>query len=347
MKLDWSVHDLELKEHFGISRETYTGRKTVIVALSDGQFTGYGEISPNRYYNLSVFDITNALESKKDAVEGLQFCDPKIFWFYLKKIFGDNYFVISALDIAAYDLMGKISGKNILKSFQGSGVRFRTSYTIGLASIEEMVAKVKKTQWPLYKIKLGTKQDIAIIHEIRKVTDAELIVDANCAWTAEETIWKSRELKEMGVLFIEQPLPAENQIEMKGLRERSFLPLIADESCVIEKDVSNCAKFFDGINIKLAKCGGITPAYRMIKEAKKRRLKVMVGCMVESSIAISGAVPLLRYVDYGDLDGPMLLQKDLAVGLSYENGWIYPGRGAGLGVELIEGHLHHTKTVKK
>ncbi len=335
MKLEWSVQELELKEEFGISRDTYTKRKTIIVELSEEGFTGYGEISPNRYYDLTVESIISALSLNKNAVERLVFCDPKIFWFYLKRIFNSNYFVISALDMAAYDLMGKLTNTNILSIFQGSRTKFKTSFTIGLGKIEEMVNKVKQTDWPLYKVKLGSSNDIAIIHEIRKVTNSEIIVDANCAWSYGESIWKSKELKDFGVTFIEQPLPVRNWKEMQKLKEETHLPIIADESCVEEKDVEKCSDVFDGINIKLAKCGGITPAYKMIKEAKRRKLKVMIGCMVESSIAISAAIPLLRYVDYGDLDGPMLIKQDLAKGPEFKNGFIVPGKSPGLGIELL------------
>jgi L-alanine-DL-glutamate epimerase-like enolase superfamily enzyme len=335
MKLEWSVQELELKENFRISRDTYSIRETIIVELSEGGKTGYGEVSPNRYYGVSLEDITNTLEQHRGAVECLTFCDPKTLWYQFKRIFKENYFVISALDMAAYDLMGKIKNLSVLNSFPGSATTFSTSYTIGLANIEEMIAKVERLKWPMYKIKLGSNQDLAIIHEIRKITNSRIIVDANCAWTYVETIWKSKELKSMGVEFIEQPIPSENMDEIHALKKNSHLPIMVDESCVIQTDVAKCAALFDGINIKLAKCGGITPAFKMIREAKRLNLKIMVGCMIESSIAIAAALPLLRYADYGDLDSPMLLKKDLAIGPTFENGQIIATQKPGLGFEIL------------
>ena len=339
MQLSWSVENLKLKEEFGISRGSFSEKKTVIVMLSESGFTGYGEVSPNNYYNVYLDTIVNALIVCKSKVEQLEFCSPENYWVYLKNIVENNYFILSALDMAAYDLMGKIENRSVHSYFSGEKRPVLSSYTIGLSSIEAMVAKVNQTKWPLYKIKLGSTNDLLIVNEIRKVTNARLIVDANCAWTAKETISKSKELLDLNVEFIEQPLSANDTVSVKHLRDKCYLPIIADESCVVEQDVDKCAKYYDGVNIKLAKCGGITPAFRMINSARAKGLKVMIGCMVESSIAISATLPLLKYVDFADVDAPLLISNDLSTGIKYDNGYITSLNGVGLGLNITKDSL--------
>src|SRR5262249_20608979 len=160
--------------------------------------------------------------------------------------------------------------------------------------------------WPIYKIKLGTEEDIAIVEALRAHTNAILRIDANAAWTVEEALQKIPRLKELGVEFIEQPLAKENWDGMKILYDQSSLPLIADESCVVESDVERCKDHFHGINIKLTKCGGITVARRMIDKARSLNLKVMADSMNESTIGSAAIAHLLPLLDYVDMDGPLL-----------------------------------------
>jgi L-alanine-DL-glutamate epimerase-like enolase superfamily enzyme len=200
-----------------------------------------------------------------------------------------------------------------------------------------MVSKMKEQPWPIYKIKLGTDEDVAIINELRKHTDATFRIDANGAWSARETIENSAILKKLGVEFIEQPLPAGDWQGMEKVSHYSELPVIADESCVVEGDVARCALHFNGINIKLSKCGGITPARRMIDHARDLGLKVMVGCMTESTVGISAIAQLLPALDYVDMDGAMLLARDIADGVVLgNNGKLrFPDVG-GSGIKLRE-----------
>ena len=163
-----------------------------------------------------------------------------------------------------------------------------SNYTIGIDTIETMVRKMREFDgWPIYKIKLGTPDDLAIVRELRRHTEALFRVDANCAWTAEQTLALAPELKALGVEFIEQPLPRDDWDGMREVFARCPLPVIADESCLVEEDVPRCAGHFHGINIKLTKCGGLTPARRMIRRARELGLKVMVGCMTESTVGIA------------------------------------------------------------
>jgi len=204
-----------------------------------------------------------------------------------------------------------------------------------LDSIEKMVDKMKEMPWPIYKIKLGTDKDVEIVRELRKHTDAIFRVDANCAWTAEETIANAPLLKDLGVEFLEQPLKADDWTGMEAVMHQSVLPVIADESCIVESDVEKCALHFNGINIKLTKCGGLTPARRMIKRAKELNLQVMVGCMTESTVGISAIAQLIPQLDYVDMDGAMLLKEDIADGvIIQDNGKVIFPTSGGSGIRL-------------
>ncbi|MBT8307054.1 MAG: dipeptide epimerase, partial [Maribacter sp.] len=211
-----------------------------------------------------------------------------------------------------------------------------TNYTIGIAAIDTMVKKMKEKPWPVYKIKLGTDDDVTIVKELRKHTDAVFRIDANCAWTAKETIANAPQLKSLGVEFLEQPLRADDWEGMEQIMHQCVLPVIADESCIVESDVGKCALHFNGVNIKLTKCGGLTPALRMIKHAKSLGLKVMVGCMTESTVGISAIAQLLPQLDYVDMDGAMLLKEDIANGITIndDSSLVFPILG-GSGVTLI------------
>jgi L-alanine-DL-glutamate epimerase-like enolase superfamily enzyme len=190
--------------------------------------------------------------------------------------------------------------------------------------------------WDLYKIKLGTSDDLRIVKELRKHTSAIFRVDANCGWTPQETIQNADELKKLGVEFIEQPLKADDWQGMKLVYQHSNLPLIADESCIVEADVEKCAAYFHGINIKLMKCGGITPARRMIEKARQLGLKVMIGCMTESTVGVSAIAHLAPLLDYVDMDGPLLLTNDTAKGVQITREKVIFAEGNGTGVRLLE-----------
>ncbi|UOB18056.1 dipeptide epimerase [Abyssalbus ytuae] len=326
---------LKLKHAFGISRESYDYQDTLIISLSLNGKTGYGEATANSYYNITVEKMQQEITSVKKDIEKYHFTTPEDFhkWLTTKKL---SNFSICALDLAANDLFGKLKNKPLYKIWDTTLDKYPvTNYTIGIASVEKMVEKMAEKPWPLYKIKLGTDNDIKIVQELRKHSDAIFRVDANCAWTAQQTIDNSKLLKELGVEFIEQPLKANDLKGYEKVKKESHLPIIADESCIVEEDVQKCAGSFDGINIKLTKCGGLTPALRMIKKAKKLGLKVMVGCMTESTVGISAIAQLLPQLDYVDMDGAMLLESDIATGVIIrENGKVVFPDIAGSGITL-------------
>ncbi|MCY7421389.1 MAG: dipeptide epimerase [Chitinophagaceae bacterium] len=336
MKLAYWSFDMEFEHPFTISKGTKTHQPTLIVELSIGSYSGYGEAPAINYYNITVEQMIADLLLKKPFIEKFALTDPERYWHYLHHLLPQNPFLVCALDMAAWDLWGKIKKLPIYKLWNTSldGPLPITDFTIGIDSIDKMVSKLKEKQWPIYKIKLGTPDDISIMETLRQHTNAIFRVDANAAWTIEEALQKIPQLAALGVEFVEQPLDKSNWEGMQILYQHSQLPLIADESCVFEQDVKKCLHHFHGINIKLTKCGGLTPARRMITEAKELGLKVMMGCMNESSIGAAAICQFLPQLDYVDVDGPLLLKSDLATGLQYDHGKIRPNNAAGLGVNV-------------
>lgn len=337
MNLELKKYVLELKHTFTISRESHDTQDTLIACLNLNGHTGYGESTSNPYYKISFESMRAEIEAIREEIQSFDFKNPEIFHEFLTSR-GLSNFSICALDLAGHDLYGKLQGKPLYKIWGTENDEYPiTNFTIGLDSIDKMVEKMEEQPWPIYKIKLGTANDLKIVRELRKHTTAKFRVDANCAWDASQAIEYCKELKELGVEFIEQPLHAEDWDGMKKLKREAVLPLIADESCIVEADVAKCAGYFDGINIKLTKCGGLTPALRMIKQAKQLGLKVMVGCMTESTVGISAIAQLLPQLDYVDMDGALLLKHDIAEGVKIlENGKvIFPERN-GSGVKLVK-----------
>jgi L-alanine-DL-glutamate epimerase-like enolase superfamily enzyme len=335
MKLDYRKSNLKFKHPFTISKGTKTHQSALLVQLDFFGIKGYGEAPAISYYNTSVEDMVATIEQKKKMFEKFSFTEPERYWHYLHHLIPQDPFLVCALDLAAWDIFGKMNRKQLYQLWNlDISKNPLTDITIGIDTIENMVSKIKETQWPVYKIKLGTENDIQIIEELRKHTDSVFRIDANAAWKAEEALEKIKIFTELGVEFIEQPLAKDDWEGMKFLFENSPLPLIADESCVSEHDVIKCKGYFHGINIKLTKCSGITPALRMIQHAREMEMKVMVGCMNESSIGTAAIAQLLPLLDYVDMDGPLLLAEDVAKGVTFDYGKIIYGEGYGLGVEV-------------
>ncbi|MDE3250297.1 MAG: dipeptide epimerase [Bacteroidota bacterium] len=336
MRLSYQSVSLPFVFPFTISKGTKTHQPSLIVELDFNGIKGYGEAPAITYYNISVEQMIATIEAKRPMIEKYALIDPERYWHYLHHLLPDNPFLVCALDIAAWDITGKLRQQPLYKLWNGEMNNAPlTDYTIGIDSIEKMTEKLLAKPWPIYKIKLGTKKDIAIIEALRKHTDAVFRVDANAGWTLSEALEIIPRLKELGVDLVEQPLAKDDWEGMQQLYKQSALPLIADESCVFEKDVEKCAGYFHGINIKLTKCSGITPARRMFQRARELGLKVMLGCMNESTIGSAAMAHLAPFVDYLDMDGPLLLAQDLATGITYDYGKFELSKEPGLGVQLI------------
>lgn len=336
MEIILKPYQLKLQHTFTISRESYNIQPTLIVVLKDGELEGFGEATSNPYYGITVDKMITDITALKQLIENVTDKTPEEFWQLVFPHLQQNMFALCALDIAYNDLYARKKGLKLYEYWQlDTANNPKTDYTIGIDSVEKMVAKLKEKPWPIYKIKLGTKEDIKIIEELRKHTNAVFRVDANCGWEVDEAIKNSGLLKNLGVEFIEQPLKADNWDGHKKLFLNSALPIIADESCIIEEDVEKCHNHFHGVNVKLVKCGGVTSAKRMLLKAKSLQMKTMVGCMTESSVGISAIAHLLPLLNYVDMDGAMLLAKDIATGVTIENGIISYSKLNGTGVRLI------------
>lgn len=312
---------------------TKTHQPSLFVALQLGNFVGFGEAPAITYYNITVEQMIADIENKKKWIEKFAFTEPERYWHYLHHLLPNNPFLVSALDMAAWDLYGKMKGKLLYElwdtKFENTPV---TDYTIGIDIIDKMVEKIKAKPNPIYKIKVGFENDIEVITELRKHTQSVFRVDANAGWELDEAIVKIPLLEKLNVELIEQPLAKDNWEGMKILYQQSNIPLFADESCVFENDIEQCVNHFHGINIKLTKCSGITPAIRMIKKARELNLKVMMGSMNECTLGAAANANFLPQLDYVDMDGPLLLKEDIATGLQINNGKVSISGKSGLGV---------------
>jgi len=341
VRLAYRQFDLPLRHVFTISRGATSVQSTLVVQLSAGQVHGYGEATTNSFYGATMEKMSASLESIRPLIEGALVEDPLELIAALARKLPGQEFALAALDQAIHDLWGKLRGKPVYKLWGLTIDKIPTSdYTLGIDTPGKMAAKMREMPgWPIYKIKLGTANDMAIVRELRRHTDAVFRVDANGSWTPRQTIEIAPVLAELGVEFIEQPIAPGDAAAARQARKGSALPLIADESCVHEGDVDRCEGLFDGINIKLVKCGGLAAARRMIDRARELGLRVMVGCMTESTVGISALAQLLPLLDYVDMDGAVLLARDIATGVRLERGrCIYPNAN-GTGVTLIDGPL--------
>lgn len=335
MEFSYRFFELPLAHPFTISRYTVVVQKTVVVQLSDGAFSGYGEATVNPYYHSTVERLTESFSKVSHLVEGLSDLHPSEFWQTIASHLQEDYFALCAIDMAYWDLYARKQKRTVRSFFSDAGAQTPlTSYTIAIDSIEMMQQKIIEKPWPVYKIKLGTGNDIEIVEKLRKVTNTVFRVDANAAWNADQTIAYSKILKNLNVEFIEQPLKADDFDGMRKVYQHSALPVIADESCQREADVAACDGLFHGINIKLMKCGGITPALRMVADAKSRGLLLMAGCMTESTVGISGLAQIAPLLDYIDADGALLLREDIADGVTFDFGKICFPESGGTGVRL-------------
>ncbi len=335
MKLNYYTYELPFKYPFTTARGTKTHQPTLVIELEHFGVKGYGEAPAIAYYDVTVDKMVSLLEEKRKFIESYAMHDPERFWHFLHHLFPGQNFLICALDMAAWDMFGKMKNKTL---YQLWDVPFTnnivTDYTIGMDTIEKMVQKMEAFPNPIYKVKMGGEDDIAMVEALRSKTNAILRVDVNSGWTIEEAQLKIPLLKELGVEFVEEPIERFNYEGMAIVHKTSVLPLMADESCVTVSDVDKCATCFDGINIKLTKCGGLTPALEMIKKARSYNMKIMVGCMNESTVGSAAMAQLIPLIDYIDMDGPLLLDKDIATGITYNEGKIEITHQPGLGINF-------------
>ena len=308
MKVAYKSIATPFRHPFTISKGTKTHQPALLVELEYFGFKGYGEAPAITYYDITVEQMIADLESKKQLVEKFSFSDPERYWHYLHHLFPKNPFLVCALDMAAWDLFGKMKKLPLYQYWKLDPASAPvTDFTIGLATPEMMLQKMLEQPWPIYKIKMAVPEDIRTLELLRKHTGTSFRIDANAAWELSTALELIPRLKELNVELVEQPLAKDDWDGMKILYEKSVLPIFADESCVSEQDVNRCIGYYHGINIKLTKCSGITPARRMIADARTKGLKVMLGCMNEAVVGTAALAHLAPLADFMDMDGPLLL----------------------------------------
>lgn len=327
--------ELAFQYPFTTNKGTKTHQPTLVVQLGLGQLRGHGEAPAIHYYNVSVDSMAATLEANRREIERYALTDPQRFWHFLHHLMPGQNFLIAALDIAGWDLFAQLRRQPLYQLLRLPWKAPLTDYTLGVDTAENMIAKMQAHPWPIYKIKMRSPDDVDLVRALRATSDARFRVDANEAFSFEDAKRILPDLQALGVDMVEQPLAKTEWDAMKELKAISPLPLFADESCVEESDVAKCADAFDGINIKLTKCGGITPALRMITEGRKLGMKVMLGSMNESTIGSAAMAHLLPLLDEIDADGPLLLKEDVAEGLQYDNGVMRISNAPGLGVRFL------------
>lgn len=337
ISLDHEILSLHTKVPFAIARGSQSEYRTVRVIVRADGHEGHGEAAPNRFYGESAESAIAALERFRPVLADM---DP---W-AIESVEGAmnaalrfNGSVKSAVSAALHDLAGKRLGVPVYRLWGLDPARApRSSYTIPIApDAAELKRRVEDArEYPILKIKLGTDRDAEIVRQVREsAPDKTLRVDANAAWTAKHALRMLPILVEHGVEFLEQPLPPHDVEGLRFVRERSPLPVIADESCVTSTDIPRLVGAVDGINLKLSKCGGLREALKMIAVARAHGMLVMAGCMVESSLGITAAAHLAPLLDYVDLDGAALLADDPFTGATIAGGVVRIPEGPGLGVE--------------
>jgi L-alanine-DL-glutamate epimerase-like enolase superfamily enzyme len=332
--MDVELLQLRTKHPFIIARGGQSDYRTVWVRLTDTDgHEGWGEAAPTKFYGETPDSVVAALNFYGTALPADPFHleDAERRW---ETMLRGNAAARAALSAALHDLAGKRLGVPVYRMWGLDPCKApRSTFTIGLDTPERIRAKVLEAeQYPILKIKLGTDRDIEILRAIRDATDKEIRVDANCGWTVKGAIRMLPILEEFGVTVLEQPLPPEDLDGLAVVTAQSNMPVIADESCVTSIDIPPLAGKVDGINIKLAKCGSLREALRMIAIARAHGLMVMVGCMIESSLGITAAAHVTPLVDIVDLDGAALLANDPFIGAGIDGGQLTLPSGPGLGV---------------
>lgn len=338
LNLSFMPYDLKLKHAFNLAKSSRTHTPDVQVEIEYDGIIGYGEASMPPYLGESVESVTRFL-SKLDLT---QFSDPfrlEEILEYVDSVEEGNRAAKASIDIALHDLLGKIMVQPWYKIWGLSPEKApNTSFTIGIDTEEVVRQKMEEAKpYKVIKVKMGLDNDKELVNIIRSITDVPICVDANQGWkTKEQGLEMVEWLSDKNCLFIEQPFSKEMLEETKWLRERSSLPIIADEAFQRLPDINKLSEYYDGINIKLMKSTGMHEAYKMIVLARALGMKVMIGCMTETSCAVTAAAQLSPLVDWADLDGNLLIANDRFDGIKIVNGQVtIPADRPGIGVELL------------
>lgn len=335
MHIDARPIDLKLTTPFRISRGVQHISPNVIVQITHNEYVGYGEAAPDEYYGETQETVLACITRFAGNLGDDPFLIDESMR-RLDKLLRLHPSAKAAVDMALYDLMGKELGVPLYKLLGLNPVHTPyTSFTLGIDSPAEMAKKALAARdYPIFKVKVGTKHDLDNLKAIREVSSAIIRVDANTAWTPKEAIKMINALTDYTIEFVEQPSAPHDLAGLKLIRENVSVPIIADESCVTVEDIPRLAGCVDGVNLKLMKSNGITNVLKMIHVARAHHLRVMIGCMIESSLAITAAAHLTPLVDYADLDGNLLIDNDPYSGATVVGGKLVLPDRPGLGVKL-------------
>ncbi len=329
MQLSWQKVKLHLKETFSISYGDYSFREALIVQLSYMNMNGYGECTAIDYYGINLDELILNLNSTKTLIESSQIVYPKDFYAFISSI-NLPIFLVSALDCAYWDLYGKLENKNF---FELNAISIKnkpqSSITISIARVEEQIKKIEKSSWNKFKVKCKGLDKESVLR--LSTLSRDVALDSNGSFTEEDCKWIENQDCASKFIYFEQPMKV-NQFQ--SLKRNSYANWMADEDCQNNNNLRYLQPHYQSINIKLVKCGGLTPALELITEARKFDFKIMIGCMTESTIGISAGAVLAPLVDYCDLDGANLISNDIAIGTKVENGVIQLSEKPGLGIKL-------------
>ncbi len=329
MELRAGIIMVHTERVFTITRSSSDAFERVVLEIEEGGAVGRGEAAPTAYYGQDA-------ESARAALEAVTLEDPWDIEGSLKANAALPSSALAALDSALHDLAAKRLGVPVYRLLGLARPEPVTAYTLGIADREATLAAAREySRLPIFKMKVGGWEDIGTVRAVAEASEAEVWVDANEAFTPDDAPEVVRELKDIGVAMIEQPVPASAGPEAlrRWTDEAHPIPVIADESSITARDVPALSGCVSGVNVKLAKCGGIRRALELIHTARAHRMVVMLGCMVETSLGIAAAAQVSGLVDFVDLDGPLLLADDPYSGLDFEKGRILLTEEPGLGVE--------------
>ncbi len=336
MKLSFDVIELVPKRVFRTARTTSASSRCVIVEISDGTIVGLGEAAPSRFYGETADTVVEVLKGVRRVVEDCAH-EVELMADLTSRGLKGNPSARAALEIAAHDMMGKRYGIPLYRHFELDPAALPlTTMSIGLDDPDVMLEKaIEARDFPILKVKLDADIDLSIVSRIKEATGASVTVDANCAWTRSEAVEKATELARIGVEFLEQPVAADDVEGLAYVRERTDVPVFADESCPTSEQLPVVAPAVDGVVIKLMKCGGLVEAVRMARKAREMGLKTMIGCMMESSLAITAAAHISPLMDYADLDSGLMMTNDPFTGVKIDRGRMSLPEEAGLGVHPV------------
>mgnify|MGYP000870749752 CR=1 FL=1 len=329
MELRFERRLLYLKETFSIAYGNYNKREALLIELSHQKCKGYGECVAIDYYRIDLQSFVLKLKEIQILIESQEIIHPKDFFTFLSNL-NLPPFLLSALDCAYWDLFGKLENKSFIElNHLPSDKLVESSITISVGEIDHQIEKIEKSSWNKFKVKCKglNKNNVEKLLKLNR----HIALDSNASFTDEDCLWLQNNPEVQKFSYLEQPRPINNY---KILEKESFANWMADEDCQNLESLDKLTPYYKSINIKLMKCGGLTPALEMIRKARNLNYKIMIGCMTESTVGISAACNLTGLVDYADLDGANLISNDYATGSFVKNGKISLSSKPGLGIMI-------------